>query len=107
MHVWWGRILRLRGRTNLGATLVEVLANYAGKLHESQGRLYLTGIGEEADEQMVRTANLRLTGPVRSYEATAVRGQSTREAHADAETWLVSKSSESSSSEESQRSNPS
>ena len=33
-------ILRLRGRTNLGATLVEVLANYADKLHAGQGRLY-------------------------------------------------------------------
>jgi SulP family sulfate permease len=88
-------ILRLRGRTNLGATLVEVLANYANKLQESHGRLYLTGISEEAYEQMVRTGKLRLTGPVRVYEATAFRGQSTREAHADAETWLVGKTSES------------
>lgn len=94
-------ILRLRGRSNLGATLVEVLANYADKLKESQGRLYLTGIGAEAYEQIVRTGKLRLTGPVRIYEATAVRGQSTQEAYADAETWLVGKSTELSSSNES------
>jgi sulfate permease, SulP family len=100
-------ILRLRGRSNLGATLVEVLANYANKLQESQGRLYLTGIGEDAYEQIVRTGKLRLTGPVRIYEATAVRGQSTREAHADAETWLVGKSSERPSPEESRRSDSS
>jgi sulfate permease, SulP family len=84
-------ILRLRGRTSLGATLVEVLANYAEKLHAAHGRLYLTGIGEGAYEQMVRTGKLRLTGPVRIYEATSVRGQSTREAYAHAETWLVDK----------------
>jgi sulfate permease, SulP family len=84
-------ILRLRGRTSLGATLVEVLANYAEKLHAAHGRLYLTGIGEGAYEQMVRTGKLRLTGPVRIYEATSVRGESTREAYADAETWLVDK----------------
>jgi SulP family sulfate permease len=84
-------ILRLRGRTNLGATLVEVLANYAEKLEAAHGRLYLTGIGEGAYEQMVRTGKLHLTGPVRVYEATSVRGQSTREAYADAKTWLVGK----------------
>lgn len=88
-------VLRLRGRTNLGATLVEVLANYADKLQEANGRLYLTGISEGAYEQVVRTGKLRLTGPVRIYEATPVRGQSTQEALADARTWLVGKSAES------------
>jgi len=87
-------ILRLRGRNNLGATLVEVLANYADKLHEANGRLYLTGISEGAYEQVVRTGKLRLTGPVRAYEATAIRGQSTQEAVADARTWLVNKSAD-------------
>ncbi|HEX7771309.1 MAG TPA: SulP family inorganic anion transporter [Pyrinomonadaceae bacterium] len=89
-------ILRLRGRNNLGATLVEVLANYADKLHKVNGRLYLTGISKGAYEQVVRTGKLRLTGPVRAYEATPIRGQSTREAVADARTWLVSKSTDAS-----------
>jgi SulP family sulfate permease len=89
-------ILRLRGRNNLGATLVEVLANYADKLQEANGRLYLTGISEGAYEQVVRTGKLRLTGPVRVYEATPIRGQSTREAHADAQAWLVGKSADAS-----------
>ena len=89
-------ILRLRGRNNLGATLIEVLANYADKLQEANGRLYLTGISERAYEQVVRTGKLRLTGPVRAYEATPIRGQSTQEAVADARTWLVSKSADAS-----------
>ena len=92
-------ILRLRGRNNLGATLVEVLANYADKLQEANGRLYLTGISEGAYEQVVRTGKLRLTGPVRAYEATPVRGQSTQEAVADARTWLVGKSADASPGE--------
>jgi sulfate permease, SulP family len=90
-------ILRLRGRNNLGATLVEVLANYADKLHQAKGRLYLTGISKGAYEQVVRTGKLRLTGPVRAYEATPIRGESTQEAVADAQTWLVSKSTDASS----------
>ncbi|HEU4594692.1 MAG TPA: SulP family inorganic anion transporter [Pyrinomonadaceae bacterium] len=92
-------ILRLRGRNNIGATLVEVLANYADKLQEANGRLYLTGISEGAYEQVVRTGKLRLTGPVRAYEATPVRGQSTEEAVADARTWLVGKGADASSGE--------
>jgi SulP family sulfate permease len=87
-------ILRLRGHTNMGATLVEVLSNYADKLHAVHGRLYLTGIGEEAHAQLIRTGKLSLSGPVRIYEATAVRGESTREAHADAVNWLVEKTVE-------------
>ncbi|MCC6455971.1 MAG: SulP family inorganic anion transporter [Caldilineaceae bacterium] len=82
-------ILRLRGRTTVGATLVDMLANYARKLQAVNGRLYLTGISRGVYEQIIRTGKLHLTGPVRVYEATPVRGQSTDEAYADAQTWLV------------------
>jgi SulP family sulfate permease len=87
-------ILRLRGFTSVGATLIEVLANYADKLRAVNGRLYLSGISEGAYEQIVRTGKLRLSGPVRAYEATPIVGQSTREAVADARTWLVGTSAE-------------
>lgn len=83
-------VLRLRGRTKVGATLIEVLTNYADRLREVEGRLYLSGISPAVYDQIVRTDKLRLTGPVRAYEATPILGQSTREAEADARTWLVS-----------------
>jgi SulP family sulfate permease len=92
-------VLRLRGRTHLGATLVEVLATYADKLQETRGRLYLTGIGEGAYDQLIRTGKLRMTGPVRAYEATHVRGESTQEAVADAKTWLVGRGTDASTGE--------
>jgi SulP family sulfate permease len=82
-------ILRLRGHTTVGATLIEVLASYAGELQAVNGRLYLSGISTGAYDQIVRTGKLRLTGPVRAYEATPIVGQSTHEAVADARTWLV------------------
>jgi SulP family sulfate permease len=87
-------ILRLRGRTTVGATLVEVLASYADKLKAANGRLYLTGISEEANDQMARTGKLRLTGPVRVFEATTVRGEATHAAYEDAQSWLVEQSPE-------------
>ena len=96
-------ILRLRGRSHVGATLIEVLANYADKLEEANGRLYLSGISEGTYEQVIRTGKLRLTGPVRVYEASPIRGQSTQEAHADAQAWLVGKSTERPSPDESER----
>ena len=83
-------ILRLRGRRAVGATLVEVLAHYADGLERAGGRLYLTGISEDVHRQIVRMKKLRLSGPVRIYEATSVRGESTRRAQADAAAWLVS-----------------
>jgi SulP family sulfate permease len=93
-------ILRLRGRTTVGATLVEVLANYAERLREVNGRLYLTGISEGAYDQVVRTGKLRLGGPVQAYEATPIVGQSTRKAYTDALTWLVDPSDKDSPDEE-------
>jgi sulfate permease, SulP family len=82
-------VLRLRGRSRVGATLVDVLSDYADRLRAVNGRLYLTGVGPEIHAQLVRSGKLGLTGPVRLYEATPVRGESTRAALADAESWLV------------------
>jgi SulP family sulfate permease len=82
-------VLRLRGRTRYGATLVDVIASYAGKLADVGGRLYLSGISEEAYEQLIDSGHVRLTGPVRAYEATRIVGESTREAYLDAQAWLV------------------
>jgi SulP family sulfate permease len=84
-------VLRLRGRTSLGATLVDVLANYADELKAAGGRLYLSGIDHRAREQAARTGKLDFSGPVRLYEATPVIGQSTRAALADAEGWLAAR----------------
>jgi SulP family sulfate permease len=84
-------VLRLRGRTNLGATLVDVLANYADELKTAGGRLYLSGIDQRAREQVARTGKLEFSGPVRLYEATPILGASTRAAIADAEGWLAAR----------------
>ena len=83
-------VLRLRGRAAIGATRVEVLARYADALERAEGRLYLTGIDEGVHRQMAKMKKLRLSGPVRVYEASGVRRESTRRALADARAWLVS-----------------
>ena len=83
-------VLRLRGHTTIGATLVDVLSGYVRKLKEANGRLYLTGISKTAYEQLKRMGKVRLDGPVRVYEATPVQMESTHQAVTDAQQWLVS-----------------
>lgn len=92
-------VLRLRGFSVVGATLQDVLANYADKLAEVDGRLYLTGIGQRVHDQVVRTGKLRLSGPVQIYDATPIRWESTRQAVEDAQTWLVDASTEAETSD--------
>lgn len=82
-------VLRLRGRTSYGATLVDVLSNYAERLGKRGGRLYLSGISGEAFKQVSKNGKLRLDGPVRAFPATDIRGESTSQAFEDAQAWLV------------------
>ena len=82
-------VIRLRGRTDVGATLVDVLATYAETIREAGGRLYLTGLGDGVRNELARSGKLRLDGPVQAYEATSIIGDSTRRAAADASAWLV------------------
>lgn len=82
-------VLRLRGLTSMGATLLDVLASYADKLASTGGRLYLTGVRAEVRVQIDRTNRLDLSGPMTILEATATRGQSTRRAVRESQAWLV------------------
>ena len=82
-------VLRLRGRTSLGATLLQVLAAYAAKLAGAGGRLYLSGLHPNALHELANWQRLDLKGPVRAFEVTPVLGESTRAAREDAEAWLI------------------
>jgi hypothetical protein len=52
------------------------------------GRLYLTGLEPSLTERLVRTGHVE-DGPVRTFEATPIVGESTQRAYLDAEAWLV------------------
>jgi SulP family sulfate permease len=80
-------VLRMRGRTRLGATSLTVLANYARQLDAVGGRLYLAGLDPSLIEQARRTGAIPESAPVRLYGAGAVVGASSLEAFYDAQTW--------------------
>jgi SulP family sulfate permease len=82
-------VLRLRGRTTLGATAISVIAAYGERLAAVGGRLYLSGVDPHVLADMHRARRVRADGPVRTFEATEVVGESSRHAIEDAEAWLV------------------
>jgi SulP family sulfate permease len=82
-------VLRLRRRTSLGATFVKVVGDYADRLAAVDGRLYLSGLDPSLSDRLRRTGHL--DGPVHTFEATPVVGESTRAASLDAEAWLVTR----------------
>jgi SulP family sulfate permease len=82
-------VLRLRGRTTLGATAFSVLAAYGARLAQAGGRLYLSGIDPTLIEQFQQAGRIDASGPVRMYEATEILGDSTSRAYDDAEAWLI------------------
>ena len=86
-------VLRLRRRTSLGATFIKVVGDYADKLAERGGRLYLTGLEPSLTERLVRTGHVEHR-PVRTFEATPIVGESTQRAYLDAEAWLVKRRGE-------------
>jgi sulfate permease, SulP family len=85
-------VVRLRRRTSLGATFTKVVGDYADRLADADGRLYLSGLDPSITQQLRRTGNI--DGPVRTFEATPVVGESTLAAYLDAETWVVKRHGE-------------
>ena len=85
-------ILRLRGRTSLGATFIKVASDYADRLDGVGGRLYLSGLQPSLTERLHRTG--AIDGPMRAFEATPIVGEATHVAYLDAESWLVKRRSE-------------
>ncbi|MEZ4611289.1 MAG: STAS domain-containing protein [Caldilineaceae bacterium] len=48
-------ILRMRGRTEIGSTVIGVLERYAGQVQVAGGKLMLAGVSDRVLEQIRRT----------------------------------------------------
>jgi SulP family sulfate permease len=84
-----GVVLRLRGRSTFGATFFVILANYAKRIADAGGTLVLSGVGDDAAEQLRRTRVADAGGHIHVFPATQVLGESTRAAYQDAQQWLL------------------
>ncbi|UPK75758.1 SulP family inorganic anion transporter [Nocardioidaceae bacterium SCSIO 66511] len=82
-------ILRLRGRSTLGATFFKVIGDYAKRLKDVDGRLYLSGLDESLASRWERDRLPERSAPIRLYRATPTIGESTHAAFLDARARIV------------------
>ncbi|TKK76204.1 SulP family inorganic anion transporter [Kribbella jiaozuonensis] len=82
-------VLRLRGRTAVGATFVKVVDDYAVAVEAVGGRLYLSGVDSSLAELLRRSDRFDGSDPVGIFEATELVGESTERALRAAEAWAL------------------
>ena len=82
-------VLRLRGRVMLGATAFAVFADYAERLADVGGRLYLSGVDPAMVQQIRRNRTVERVDGVQIFEASDVVGESSLKAYQAARRWLA------------------
>jgi SulP family sulfate permease len=81
-------ILRLRGRSDLGTTFMDVLARYAQSLATVDSKLVIVSTDERVGDQLTATGITRVIGPENIYAGDERVGAATARAHADAVAWV-------------------
>jgi SulP family sulfate permease len=81
-------ILRLRGRSELGTTFIDVLRRYAVALAEVDGQLKLVSVSERLLEQFEVGGVTDVVGPENIYLSSERVSASLNRAHRDALEWV-------------------
>ena len=81
-------ILRLRGRTDLGTTIMDVLLRYAQSLAAVDSRLMIVSTTAEIDDQLAVTGITDVIGPDSVYRGDERVGAATAQAERDALAWI-------------------
>jgi SulP family sulfate permease len=81
-------ILRLRGKSDLGSTFMEVLHRYATALIEVNSKLVLAYESDRVHDQLQATGVADLLGEENIYESDEWLGATVTRAYRDAEEWI-------------------
>jgi SulP family sulfate permease len=81
-------ILRLRGRDEMGSTVIEVFRRYAKALQDNDGKLILAGVSAPLRSQLERTSLAALIGREWIFDSTDQLGESVNAAIEAAQRWL-------------------
>ncbi len=81
-------ILRLRGRTDLGTTFMDVLRRYAQTLKATGSKLVIVSASERIQEQLRVTGVTDLIAPENIYTGDERVGATLKRAYADATAWI-------------------
>jgi len=84
-------ILRLRGRTDLGTTFMDVLLRYAQSLAAVGSKLVVVSTNERIDEQLGVTGITAVIGAENVYAGDHRVGAAIRRAYDDALAWVAAK----------------
>jgi SulP family sulfate permease len=82
-------ILRLRGRSDLGTTFMDVLLRYAQGLVDVGSKLVVVSTNERIDEQLGVTGITDVIGVENMYSGDERVGAAVRRAYDDAVTWVA------------------
>ena len=82
-------VVRLRGRTDLGTTFMDVLLRYAQSLAAAGSKLVVVSTNERIDEQLGVTGITAVIGPDNVYAGDARVGAAVRRAYDDALAWVA------------------
>jgi SulP family sulfate permease len=82
-------ILRLRGKEDVGSTLIDVMVRYARSLRDAGSRFVLVTDSDTISVQLDRTGAEDVIGPGNIYRGTEWVGETFHKAYADAETWVA------------------
>lgn len=91
-------IIRLRGRSDLGTTFMDVLLRYALTLSAADSKLVLVSTTERIDEQLSVTGIAQSIGSENIYRGNERVGATLLRAHADAVAWIAQRRGSSSAS---------
>jgi SulP family sulfate permease len=83
-------ILRLRGRTDLGSTFMDVLRRYAEELNAADSKLVIISADERIHEQLAVTRVTVAVGSENIYTSDEWVGATLKRAYADAIEWVAS-----------------
>lgn len=82
-------ILRLRGRSDLGTTFMDVLRRYALSLADVGSRLVIVSANERIQEQLAVTGVIAVVGVEAVYPGDERVGAALRQAYEDAQRWVA------------------
>lgn len=82
-------VLRLRGRSDLGTTFMDVVHRYALSLRAADSKLMIVSASERIQEQLTVTGITELIGSENLYEGDERVGATLRRANADALAWIT------------------
>ena len=82
-------ILRLRGRSDLGTTFMDVLQRYAQALAAVDSKLVIVSANERLQEQLVVAGITATIGDANVYRGDERVGATLRRAHDDAVQWIA------------------